>query len=128
MDEDEIPTGSMGDIAFLLIIFFILTTVFAKDKGIKMELPSTETQETLTLKAITISVEKDGTVSVDGEKTAVSEISTYILGIKSRNPEKFVMIKSDKNARYGVIMDVMDELMAAGIKDIALPTEEEEKK
>ncbi len=126
--EDDIPTSSMGDLAFLLIIFFMLTTVFAKDRGIKMELPESVTQEELTVKAILISVQQDGKVFIDGTERSVSEIKDYVLEEKARNPEKFVMIKSDKNAKYGIIMDVMDELMQAGIKDIALPTDPEEKK
>jgi biopolymer transport protein ExbD len=126
--EDEIPTGSMGDIAFLLIIFFMLTTVFSKDRGLKMELPETMTQEELTVKTVLISIQKGGKITVDGAERALSELQDTVLEIKARSPSKFVTIKSDKNAKYGIIMDVMDELMEAGIKDIALPTEQEKKK
>ncbi|MFC1856342.1 ExbD/TolR family protein, partial [Thermodesulfobacteriota bacterium] len=94
--------------------------------GVKMELPETVTQEELTVKSIVISIQKDGKILVDGAERAISDLQSYVLGEKERNPEKFVTIKSDKNARYGIIMDIMDELMQAGIKDIALPTESEE--
>jgi biopolymer transport protein ExbD len=127
LPEDEIPTGSMGDIAFLLIIFFMLTTVFSKDRGIKMELPESVTQEELTVKSVVISIQQNGQIFVDGLEKSLVEVSGYVLDERERNPSKFVTIKSDKNARYGLIMDVMDELMQVGIKDIALPTESEEK-
>jgi len=125
VEGEEIPTGSMGDIAFLLIIFFMLTTVFAKDQGIKMELPETVTQEELSVKSIVISIKQDGEVFVDGIVKPVSDISDYCLQVIAENPMKFVTIKSDKDAKYGIIMDVMDELLQAGIKDIAFPTEAE---
>ena len=125
--EEEIPTGSMGDIAFLLIIFFMLTTVFSKDRGIKMELPETVTQEELSVKAVVISIKDSGDIFIDGNQYELSDIKDYVLGEKERAPEKFVMLKSDKNAKYGKIMDIMDELMQAGIKDIAMPTNLEKK-
>jgi biopolymer transport protein ExbD len=118
----------MGDIAFLLIIFFMLTTVFANDRGIKMELPETVTQEELTIKSIVVSIKQNGTIFIDGTEKALAEIARYVLEERRRNPAKFITIKSDKNARYGLIMDVLDELMLAGIKDIALPTELEKEK
>lgn len=128
VEGEEIPTGSMGDIAFLLIVFFMLTTVFSKDRGIKMELPETVTQEELTVKSIVISISESAEIHVDGISMSIGDISDYVLKTRAENPQKFVTIKSDKNAKYGLIMDVMDELMQVGIKDIALPTEPEEKK
>lgn len=126
-DDEAVPMSSMADIAFLLIIFFMLTTVFAVDSGIVIELPDTEVRESVPTREVVISVTKEGEVFADGQKMGLEKIGPYITSKRTANPSRPVVVKSDRNVNYGIVADVMDELLKAGVRDVALPTVAKEK-
>ena len=126
-DEAEIiPTASMADITFLLIIFFMVGTVFNVEKGIEMSLPQSTVQQDISEENVIISIDVKGKLFVDGEPADLGEIGNLTLGRLAGFPEKFVLIKSDQGVRYKIVIDVLDELLQVGITNIALPTEEEQ--
>ncbi len=114
--------ASMADIAFLLIIFFMLTTVFSVDRGLLVELPETAVGEPLDLKELLITVTRDGTVHLDGKAVPVDDLGERIARARRANPRRPVVVRSDRNVPYGRVADVMDELLQAGVRDVALPT------
>lgn len=116
----------MADIVFLLIIFFMLTTVFSTKRGVELELPPTAFSESISPKNIIIRIGSEGEIYLDGEKAELSYIGPYVLTERSRNAQKGVIIESDENARYSHVMDVIDELLLVGVTDVSLPTREEE--
>jgi len=114
--------ASMADIAFLLIIFFMVTTVFSVDRGLLIELPETAVQESVDLREIVLSISADGVVQADGRRLALAEIGPYVRAGRASNPRRPVVLRSDRHVEYGRIADVMDELLQAGVRDVALPT------
>ena len=122
-----IPTASMADIAFLLIIFFMLTTVFAADSGIIIELPETQVRERVELREIVLSITAQGELHADGKRMDMEKLGGYIQTKRAANPNRPVVVRSDRNVDYGVVADVMDELLQAGVRDVALPTAAEVK-
>ena len=56
-DDEPVPTASMADITFLLIIFFMVSTVFDVSRGIQMRLPATTTQQDIKDRNVTISID-----------------------------------------------------------------------
>lgn len=110
----EIPTASMADIAFLLIVFFMLTTVISATKGIEHMLPQQEkTQENIEKEdSIYIKVNADNTFTVDKESpapiSAVSTLKDYLYPKLSRNYKKPIIIHVDKEANYESMIDVLD--------------------
>ena len=125
-DDEGIPMSSMADIVFLLIIFFMLTTVFSVKRGIEIELPHTEVSESVSLKNIVIRIDSEGALYLDGQKARLKEIGPYVISKRSANSEKGVVLESDGSVEYQNVMDVLDELLLAGVTDISLPTREEE--
>ena len=125
--EEEIPSASMADIAFLLIIFFMVTTVFSAQKGIDFNLPKEEEKdmEVQTTEAIYIVVDQFGRITVDETPMNLNEIQPYVKSKLDINPKKFVILQTDDDATYGDMMDVLDELKLADVINIALPTKEE---
>jgi biopolymer transport protein ExbD len=122
-DEDEpVPTASMADISTLLIIFFMITTVFAVDSGLVVELPATATRERVDLREIIVTVTAGGEVHADGKPIEVSALGAYVTSKRQANPRRPVVVRSDRNVAYGKVADVMDELFLAGVRDVALPT------
>ena len=124
-DDEPIPTASMADITFLLIIFFMVSTVFNVERGIQMRLPQTATQQDIKERNVIISIDATQAVFLDGEKV---ELAALGRGAKARlesKPEGFVLIKSDQAVPYRRVVDVLDELLQVGISNIALPTDKE---
>jgi biopolymer transport protein ExbD len=126
-DEEVIPTASMADIVFLLIIFFMVTSVFNLDRGLEVNLPEMEKAGQITRKGIVISVDKRGEVYVDGNKVELDRVGEAVYEKKSASPGAQVIFKSDRDTKYQNIADVLDELLKASIYDISLPVLEEKK-
>lgn len=114
--------ASMADIAFLLIIFFMVTMVFSVDRGLLIELPQTAVQESVDLREIVLSITSEGRIQADGRFVSLPEIGPYVRAARAVNPRGPVVVRSDRRVAYGTIADVMDELLQAGVRDVALPT------
>ncbi len=106
-----IPTSSMGDIAFLLLIFFMVTTIFREESGLPVELPRAEAGEEVNRELVSnIYINRVGQISIDDRLVQIKHI-TDIIGTKiSDNPQLIVAFKTDTYADYGVVSDVMEEL------------------
>lgn len=124
-DSEAVPTASMADITFLLIIFFMVSTVFDVSRGIQMRLPATTTQQDIKERNVTISIDEKQALFLDGESIEVRGLGKAVLGKLADRPEGFVLIKSDQSVPYRRVVEVLDELLQAGISNIALPTEKE---
>ena len=125
--EAEIPTASMADIAFLLLIFFLVTTTIDADKGIYMQLPpkleETEPPEIRQRNLLNILVNSDGTVLMDNEVTNVGQIRATVKrhvtnnGVDpdlSENPDKAVTsFKTKRGLPYETYIEVLDEIKSA---------------
>jgi len=129
----EIPTSSMSDIAFLLIIFFMATTKFDVKEGIKIVLPqATEKQEnqvqslTLTEKEMTrLQIMADGQIVVNKEapRTIESgELDALIQQKVKENQDMIFKVITDREAKYSEMVRVVDRLKAAKIEKISLST------
>jgi biopolymer transport protein ExbD len=122
-DDEPVPTASMADITFLLIIFFMVSTVFDVSRGIQVRLPATVTRQDIRDRTVTISIDAAETLFVDGERAELHGLGAVVRGRLAARPEGFVLIRSDQGVRYRRVVDVLDELRQAGITNIALPTE-----
>lgn len=131
--SDEIPTSSMADIAFLLIIYFMVTTTFAATRGLDFSLPPEDDTPPMVEKeeAVLIEIQSGGVYVVDQKQMPLSEILDYLKPKLERNPKKPVIIRPQQDAQYGYMVDVFDELRQAenkiGMKvdNISIPTQRE---
>ncbi len=124
----SIPTSSMADIAFLLLVFFMVSTVFVRHRGLQVLLPDAEkTQKIETKRNIThIWASPAGEVMIDD--MLVKDMPTLMRVVANKmqeNPRIIVSIKADKRAPYGAISDVMEELRRAGALRINFATKRE---
>jgi biopolymer transport protein ExbD len=126
--EPEIPTASMADIAFLLIVFFMITSVFSVTRGMEFQLPKNDNNEAppdSSEEAIHVHVIPAGSdciFEVDKQQLGLAEIQIYIEPKLARNPNKFVIIDPDPDAPYRCMVDAFDELKQAQVKNISIPT------
>ncbi len=124
----KIPTASMADIAFLLIIFFMLTTSFSPEKT-SVTLPQSEIRTELSKDAAIIAISLDGTLSfTDGEQPAFplatySDIGPLVEGMVAIVPQKEFLIKADRGVRYEMVDSVLEQLRNSGARRIGLLTD-----
>jgi biopolymer transport protein ExbD len=131
--SDEIPTSSMADIAFLLIIYFMVTTTFTATRGLDFAPPKDDDNPPMIEKedSVLIEIRSDGSLVVDQRPLPIDELIEYLKPKLERNPAKPVIIRPDPSAPYGAMVDVMDELRQGkdkGLKEevrISLPTQRE---
>ncbi|RKX65445.1 biopolymer transporter ExbD [candidate division TA06 bacterium] len=119
----EIPTASTGDIAFLLIVFFMVTTVFRAEQGLRINLPAAENAKKLPNKGVAhIWIGEDGIISIDDNIVPVSYVGILQARKAAENPGLITSVEADKNVNYGVVNDVFDELSANKVLRISLAT------
>lgn len=131
--DDEIPTASMADIAFLLIIYFMVTTTFTATRGLDFAPPKDDDNPPMIEKedSVLIEIQPRGDLVVDQKPMELDALIDYLKPKLDRNPAKPVIIRPDPAAPYGAMVDVMDELRQGkekGLKEevrISLPTQRE---
>ena len=123
----EIPTSSMADIAFLLIIFFMLTAVFSATQGIEVEYPDDDPTQ-LNVKpeeAVHIKISGEGQFLVDQTPMSEAEMGGYIQLKMEQNPEKPVIVQTLPEVPYYAMIDVLDLLRYLQVKNVSIPTKTE---
>lgn len=117
--DDEIPTSSMADIAFLLIVYFMVTTTFAATRGLDFALPKDDDNPPLIEKedSVLIEIQPSGQLLVDQKALPVSEVLSYLAPKLRNNPRKPVIIKPDPQSPYGYMVEVFDALRQGKIID-----------
>ncbi len=122
--KPEIPASAMSDIAFLLLIFFMTTTVFNVDKGPQIKLPAAEEVEKTKRKdTIALYIDANGNVNVDGRYIALEYLPEVIVDEVASNPSLKIILKTDRAAEYGAVMAVFQKLQDAGAYYLSLSTE-----
>ena len=114
-ESNEISTSSLPDIIFMLLIFFMVTTVMREFDGLDVLMPRAKMIEKLESKRHTsyIWATKDKLISVDDRLTAVDGLSAIIASKVSRDPKVTISLKSDQKAKMGLIMDIHTHLRKA---------------
>lgn len=122
---DAIPTSSMADIAFLLLIFFLVTTVFPKDRGLALVLPDEVTRVSpgnvlhlLVLPTGTVEVRRGE--SQQATRVAASQVGGIWRRAVALNPDLIAAVKTSPDAVYGHMVDVLDQLHGARAQRISL--------
>jgi biopolymer transport protein ExbD len=125
--SDEIPTASMADIAFLLLIFFLVTTVFPKDKGLSVVLPEEgQTAQVSQKNILYLIVGSDCVVkvkhgeAVNTQTMQAKDVEGLWRQAASDNPNLIAALKTDPAAPYKCMMAVLDGLQAAKADRISL--------
>lgn len=120
---DEINITPMLDLAYVLLIIFIILTT-ATVQGIKVNLPKASAQPSLAenkTKAITISA--DGTIYLDTFPVTMPELENMLRQYKGANPNLPVIIKADSTIQYQKVVDVLDLLGRLEITQLGLVTQ-----
>ncbi|MBM3331405.1 biopolymer transporter ExbD [candidate division WOR-3 bacterium] len=122
--QPDIPTASQGDIAFLLIIFFMVGTTFRASQGLKVILPNAMSTERILKKRNTHSLwlDKTGKVSVNDNLVTIPAVTPVMSERVVENPDLVVVLQADKDVPYGHVTDVLEALKAARALKVTFAT------
>jgi len=121
-ESPEIPLASTADVAFLLLIFFIATTVFSIDEGLPLILPARGASVVkVSVKNVArIVVHEDGAVTVDKKVVPVDSVSGIVRKMIAENDKLVVSLETHPRCRYGRMVRVLDQLKLANATRISL--------
>lgn len=112
----------MVDVLFLVLLFFLITSSFIEQPNIKLELPSTKYVSTSKLEERVLTISQDGKLFFQNEPVERKDLVSILKNAFSKQDDKTLVMRADKNVPYGVIIDVMDAAKGAGLKRIVAPT------
>ncbi|HCL29182.1 MAG TPA: biopolymer transporter ExbD [Candidatus Latescibacteria bacterium] len=121
----EIPTSSMADIAFLLIVFFLVTTTMNQDKGLSLHLPPVaETKEVRERNICNVWINaQDQIAFFESEQLTIVPFTDLRASIEQRlaaNDKLIVSLKAERGATYRIFVEVLDELKLSGATRISI--------
>ena len=113
--KSEISTSSLPDIIFMLLIFFMVTTVMREFEGLDIILPRAETIEKLESKRHTVYIwaTKEGLISVNDKIININDLSNVMFLKLSRDPKLTVSLRSDEDSRMELISEIHSQLRKA---------------
>jgi biopolymer transport protein ExbD len=123
-DIADIPTASMADIAFLLILFFMVTTIFRVVTGLDVKLPEAEEGRKLPNKGLVhIYVNVSKRISINDKDVVISQVSIEMAKKMQSDPSTIISLRIDKKATYDIVGDIFDQLSQAKALRVSLATE-----
>ncbi len=117
----DINVTSLVDVTMVLLIIFMLTAPFIQ-AGIKVKLPKAKSTVIKETDAVIIAVSKDGKVYINNELVEPDKLGDALTTLKVAGEER-VFVRADADVSYGVVMEVIGEVKAAGINDVGMITE-----
>lgn len=126
-EDVEIPSSSLADIAFLLLVFFLVCTTIDVDKGLHLVLPPTDVEEQkINPKNITnLLINDAGQVLLDNVLVNVRDIERIIREKIAANDKLIVSLKTTRGTKYDVYIDVLDQLKRANATRISIADPDE---
>ena len=121
----QAPLTSLIDIVFLLLIYFLLTTNFMVDEGIKIKLPNASATSPQTQKEITIVVDKKGRAFLENHEIPLNELFATLKERLKGREDGLVVIKADRAVVLNKEVLIMDVAKAAGAGRLVLATEKD---
>jgi biopolymer transport protein ExbD len=119
-DEGGIDLTPMLDVTFIMLIFFIVSTSFVKESGVEVNRPSAATAEKKERAGIMIGISKEGEIWIQKRKIDVRSVRANIERLAAENPEGAVVIQADKDSNTGLLVQVMDQVRMAGVRNISV--------
>jgi biopolymer transport protein ExbD len=110
------------DVIMFLLIFFVSTTSFVEEPGVKVDKPSAASATQVEKSSILIGITSDGKVAYGGKEIGIGGVRPTVKRLCSKEPLP-VVIQADEAARSGLMVRVIDEAKLGGAKDVSIATE-----
>lgn len=128
--SSDIPSSSLADMAFLLLIFFMVSTTFPAEKPMRMPWPeaqATQKLEEQRKNVLHVFVTQDGQAFINDHRIPMDNVSNVIAPLYAANRELLIELRADRNTPYATIFNVQQELQQAGALRLTFYTDLEER-
>lgn len=122
--KPEISMAPLVDIVFLLLIFFMVTTVFRENDGLMIEKPASENAAALGGEQIIIKLDQQGVVYFSGQPVTTDDIERLLNVELAINPQLAVTVHADRRATTESLIQIIDAAKAGGAKQLGIATDE----
>ena len=119
----EMNMTPLIDCVFLLLIFFMITTVFKNPSQLKLSLPEAQNFSKLDKRQLNLEVSAEGELALDGTILTIDSFDAYLVSEKQKTGTNSLLIKADIGTKHGLVLKIMQIAKGVGIETIALAIE-----
>ncbi len=121
----DINMSPLIDVVFLLLIFFVVTTVFVEETGVEVQKPSAVSARELEKKSILFALTSDGGIIYGGRAITLNAVRGIVARQLRVRPAP-VILMGDEKAQMGILVDLIDECKLAGAKQVSVAARREQ--
>ena len=122
--NDEINVTPLMDIVFIMLIFFIVTSTFVKEPGVDVQRPEAQTAKVRKLASILVAITADNEIWINKVQVELEQVRINVESLKQENPKGTAVVQVDAKADSRYLVEVVDQIRAAGVEDVAVSTED----
>ena len=121
-DDAAIDMTPMLDIVFIMLIFFIVTTSFVKEKGLEVSRPkdSNTPPPPTNVKSLALRIDADGSIVLNGRTVDIRRVEANIQSFLAENNQDSAAVQAHPKAKHGVVTEVINEVKKAGIAKVSV--------
>lgn len=119
-DEAQVDMTPMLDIVFIMLIFFIVTTSFVKEKGLEVNRPEDSQNDNQKSKSLSIAIDENGIIRMGGREVDIRRVVANVQTFLAENPTTSAAIQAHEDAEHGVVVEVMNQTKEAGIERVSI--------
>jgi len=120
--KPEITMAPLIDVVFLLLIFFMVTTVFPENRGLVIEKPESKISEPLAMKKMTFVISQQGKVEFQNREINAKDIERLVSEQLNAAPDTAVLLQVDKRASTEIFIKALDACKSGGAKQVGIAT------
>ncbi len=111
---------SLIDVMFLLLIFFMVTSTFLDQPGMKLELPSAESAEVARVEKLVLYISSDEAVVFNDQSVALDDLEETMRAALSEIEDRTLVLNADKSVQHGTVIRVMDIAKKLGLERLVI--------
>ena len=119
-EEAQVDMTPMLDIVFIMLIFFIVTTSFVREKGLDVNRPEDNNSSNKPSKSLSIRIDENGTIQMNGREVDIRRVVANVQTFLAENPTDSAAIQAHENTEHGTVVEVMNQAKEAGIQKVSV--------
>jgi len=123
-EDEDVNVTPLLDIVFIMLIFFIVTSTFVKEPGVDVERVGAETATDRKFGSILVAITSENEIWIDKEEVELDAVRIAVEELKRQNPKGTAVVQVDSGAESRYLVEVVNQIRAAGVSDIAVSTED----
>ncbi|MBD3384009.1 biopolymer transporter ExbD [candidate division KSB1 bacterium] len=118
----NINVTSLIDVMFILLIFFMVTSSFIEQPGMKLELPATKSRQIARVERMVVYINQEGQMFLNDKPVEPGNLAEEIKALLPYSEQKTLILKADKQAEHGLVVEVMDIAKQNGLEKLVIGT------